>query len=280
MPEHDHPPRATTSEPRETYIYGANPLVAVAQGSRTADRETAFLLPHLRRGMRLLDAGCGGGSITVGLAAAVSPGQVVGLDREAGRLAEAQARARTVGATLHLIAGDGYQMPFADQSFDAVVAHHLLQHLRTPLDALREFFRVLRPGGLVGIRDPDEGATLYAPAGPSLDRARDLELRLRRHYGGDPHYARNLRGLLRAANFVDAEVDVTTQAWGTTDRAREAAAGWRARLAGPAGGAALVALGWVTPAELATLDAAIRAWGEDPDAFSSITFCTAVALRP
>ena len=46
---------------------------------RTADSHAAFLLPHLRPGMALLDLGCGPGSITVGLAAAVAPGPTTGM---------------------------------------------------------------------------------------------------------------------------------------------------------------------------------------------------------
>ena len=47
---------------------------------RTASQDAAFLLPHLRAGIHVLDAGCGPGSITLGLAAAVAPGEVVGID--------------------------------------------------------------------------------------------------------------------------------------------------------------------------------------------------------
>lgn len=262
---------------RETYIYHANPAVAAAQAQRTATLEADFLLPHLRPGMRLLDAGCGGGSITVGLVAAVAPGVVVGLDLEPHRLVEARQRATDREVTnLRLIAGDVYRLPFPDRSFDAVLAHHVLQHLRDPLAALREFHRVLRPGGVAGIRDPDEGATLFAPATPLLEEARELEMRLRRRHGSDPYYARRQRSLLVQAGFVRTEAQVAARAWGTPDLARESASGWLARLAGPAGGAALVALGWVTPERLAAIEAEIRAWGERPDAFSAMVFCSAV----
>ena len=264
--------------PRETYIYRANPSVAVAQGQRTAAQQADFFLSYLRPGMRLLDAGCGGESITVGLAEAVAPGPVIGLDLEPGRLVEAQQRARrnSVGNATFAV-GNLYTLPFPDAFFDAAFAHHVLQHLRDPGCALRELRRVLRPGGVIGIRDPDEGATLFAPSTPRIEELRALELRLRQHYGSDPYYARQQRRLLREAGFARSEAQVAAQCWGTPVLTREAAAGWQARLAGPAGGAALPALGWTTPERLAAMEAAVAAWGEQPDAFCAMTFCSAVA---
>src|SRR5215510_6503280 len=58
----------------------------------------AFLMPHLRAGMRLIDCGCGPGSITADLARAVAPGEVVGIDlrEEAVSAARALARERAI----------------------------------------------------------------------------------------------------------------------------------------------------------------------------------------
>ena len=59
-------------------------------GGRTADVHGAFFLPYLRTGMEVLDCGCGPGSITVGLAEAVIPGSVTGIDLEESQLKTAR----------------------------------------------------------------------------------------------------------------------------------------------------------------------------------------------
>jgi ubiquinone/menaquinone biosynthesis C-methylase UbiE len=64
---------------------------------RTAAVAAAFFLPHLRPGMRVLDGGCGPGTITVGLAQAVAPGEVVGIDPLANRLDLARSTADAEG---------------------------------------------------------------------------------------------------------------------------------------------------------------------------------------
>jgi ubiquinone/menaquinone biosynthesis C-methylase UbiE len=111
------------SEPlrHETYTHGHAPATVAQHGRRTAEEAAAFLLPSLRPGMRLLDVGCGPGSITRGLAQRLAPGEVVGLDLSRETLAAARADAAARGLTnLTYAEGSVYELPFPDQSFDAV----------------------------------------------------------------------------------------------------------------------------------------------------------------
>src|SRR5919202_1984497 len=87
---------------------------------RTAAADAAFFLPHLRRGARVLDVGCGPGSITVGLAEAVAPGEVIGVDAEPLQIerAEALAEGRAL-ANLRFEVANAYELPYPDASFDA-----------------------------------------------------------------------------------------------------------------------------------------------------------------
>jgi len=128
--------------------------------------------------MRLLDCGCGLGSITVGLAEVVSPGDVVGIDVERQVLDMAQRSSAERGlGNISFAVADVYHLPFPDASFDAAVAHTLLVHLREPRRALEEIRRVLKPGGVAGVSDPDFGTHVRALWTPLLDQLGALLIR-------------------------------------------------------------------------------------------------------
>jgi SAM-dependent methyltransferase len=65
---------------REIYQHGHHASVVNNHAKRKAEVEAAFFLPFLKSGMRLLDVGCGPGSITTGLALRVEPAETVGID--------------------------------------------------------------------------------------------------------------------------------------------------------------------------------------------------------
>ena len=80
-----------TNDPilNETYIHGHAPAVVAQHGLRTAEEAAAFLIPELSPNMRLLDVGCGPGSITRGLAEHLPLGEVVGIDLSRETIAQA-----------------------------------------------------------------------------------------------------------------------------------------------------------------------------------------------
>jgi ubiquinone/menaquinone biosynthesis C-methylase UbiE len=133
----------------ESYSQRANPVFEAELALRTAAKEGAFFVPFLRPGMRVLDLGCGPGSITLGLAETVAPGEVIGVDLQPSQVAQAQALGAARGMmNARFEVADVYRLPFPDGSFDAAFAHVVLMHLREPVRALAEMRRVLRPGGI------------------------------------------------------------------------------------------------------------------------------------
>ena len=257
----------------EVYSQQANPAFEAELATRTASRHAGFFAPHLRSGMRLLDVGCGPGSITAGLAQAVAPGEVVGIDLQPTLIERARTAARGV-ANLRFEVGDLYRLPFADGSFDAVFANGILMHLAEPLRALAELRRVLRSGGIAGVRDPDFGAALYAPSTPLLEQWLALRIRVRQHNGGDPFLARHYRRLLLEAGFLRAEASASIDYAGSRDATRRHAAWLNAMLQGIARTA--FAQGWIDPNAVRAIAAEIDAWAERPDAFAATTWCQAL----
>ena len=235
-------------------------------------RAAASLLPHLRAGMRLIDCGCGPGSITLDLAQVVDPGEAVGIDLRKAAVAHGRILARRRELTnVRFLAASIYALSFADGSFDAAFACAVLQHLAAPIAALREIRRVLKPGGVIGIVDGSSTLTFRYPTNPFLDKWDKLRALERQHRTGRSAEMLPLRTLLGEAGFqrTQAVGALTTEMGppaGTIEETRKVAQNHVIRLRGVLGELA-IAQGWTTPAELEEIAQALLAWGEAPDAF-------------
>ena len=134
---------------------------------RTAERSCAFFRHHIGSASRILDCGCGPGSITIGLAQWAPDGQTVGIDIGAEQLDGARALARDLGVkNVTFRQGDIFALPFEDDSFDVVFSQTVLYHIPDPEKALAEIKRVLRPGGLVALRDAINASIMIWPDEP------------------------------------------------------------------------------------------------------------------
>ncbi|PTX97730.1 class I SAM-dependent methyltransferase [Opitutus sp. ER46] len=104
--------------------------------------------------LNVLDAGCGTGGLIRRLAARHPRWGWKGVDLSPLARDLAQARLREAGLGFELALASVTALPWADASFDAVVSADVLYHVDDDNAALREFFRVLRPGGRVIVNVP------------------------------------------------------------------------------------------------------------------------------
>lgn len=125
---------------------------------------TAFVRDTVqpRAGKQILDVGCGIGTAEVKLSRLrLSQMKLVGVDLLLERIREAYAAVRSHNIRVEFAVADACALPFGESSFDAVFCVAVLQHLREPEQAVREFARVTRPGGRIVAVEPDNSARYF-----------------------------------------------------------------------------------------------------------------------
>lgn len=168
-------PSAVTSE----YRFGYSKATLSSHASRTLNSDASFVIPHVKPSHKVLDVGCGPGTITIGFASLINTsegGSVTGVDagapvlQMARELADARDLSSKVVFRQANVLLEG--LPFPDSTFDLVFTSHMLTHLApapdAPVAALKEMRRVLKPGGLLASRDA--ALIMYQPYREELQR--------------------------------------------------------------------------------------------------------------
>jgi SAM-dependent methyltransferase len=248
--------------------------------TRNATDYADFLLPHLTADSSVLDVGCGTGTITVGLAE--KAGRVVGIDPEdefdgARRYASEHAL-----ENVEFRRGSVYTLDVPDDSFDACLAHSMLETLERPLDALAEIKRTLKLGGIVGVACVEYGGVILAGPGEEL---------LRRFYAvrerlwqlentADPYRGRRLRGLLHGAGFKDVAATSKFFSYGTPESVEEFGLA-RAEQCGDDDWYSEHAQKHclATAGELENMRRAWVEWSKAPDAYLAFAWCRALGRK-
>jgi len=242
----------------------ADPVLQVHR-RRTVANSAAYLAPHLRAGLDVLDVGCGPGTITVDLAKRVAPGRVVGLDMSAAPLDEARALAEREGVPVTFTVGDVSALDVADNSFDVVHAHQVLQYLSDPVAVMGEMARVCRPGGVLGVREGDYSGMVWFPPDEDLDRWWHIFVGLVRRNGGEPQAGRRLVSWAHAAGLRDLTPSATAWCFSTPAERESWGRAWAGRVTTSSFADQSVAYGLATREELEDIAAAWLRWVDEDD---------------
>jgi SAM-dependent methyltransferase len=213
---------------------------------------------------RCLDVGCGGGDVSVVLAALVPDGSVVGVDFDPVKIAAARAESAALGiANVEYREADLAAVTSGHERFDVIYVRFVLSHLTDPADALRALVGRLAPGGVVVTEDIDIDGALCWPPSPAFDRARELYSAAVRSRGADPQLGLRLPGLLLDAGLVDVGVGVVQPAALHGDPKRIQL------LTLETTADSLVGAGLATPDEIAGITAELAAYVDRPDTLAS-----------
>lgn len=253
------------------YTHGYHEAVMRSHSWRTAENSAAYLLGELAPGTTVLDVGSGAGTITADLAALVAPGRLTAVDVSEEVLAKTRAQVAERGLdNVATAVADVHALRFADDSFDVVHAHQVLQHLADPVQALREMRRVCRPGGVVAARDADYASMTWYPRVPELDEWLELYHRVARQNSGEPDAGRRLRSWALAAGFTDVTCTATAWCYATPEERTLWSDTWAERVADSSLARQAVDYGLATPADLARIADGWRAWNAAPDAWFAV----------
>ena len=248
----------------------------------TAETTAGYLFPYLRPGLRVLDFGCGPGTISVGLARAVAPGELHGVDMEESQVDLARSMAKANGQDNSIFhVGDVTNLPFEDGFFDVAHCHGVLTHVPDTQATLAEVKRVLKPGGIIGCREFICDSSFMTPdVDGTLKRAWDVLEDLVASDDGHPLMGKDLKNQMVKASFTNIRLTASFNVYSTPDEVD--------LIYG-------VASRWFLSTEIVELALKYRAasemlvdamrnafdkWKEHPGAFAGLAFGESVANKP
>lgn len=167
----------------------------------------------LKDNSRILEIGSGPGFVTEGLLEAFPRSNIVSLDIDEVMLTIAKKRLAHYGNNrLAIIKGNVLDMKIKDNSFDFVVVRLVFQHLKNPVAASKEIFRVLKPGGKIIITDIDNGIWgISEPEVKNVNNAIKKLTNMQNAGGGDRYIGRKLLKILKISGFINLDFEAVVK---------------------------------------------------------------------
>jgi ubiquinone/menaquinone biosynthesis C-methylase UbiE len=158
----------------------------------------------LRPGMRVLDMACGVGTVSCWLAGQVGPtGKVVAADISASQLGVARAAWEACGdlPEIDFVEASAYDTRMPAESFDLVHCRLMLCHIECPEAVLREFYRLLKPGGVLVCHELYLDGVLAAPRCKGYERSKEIGHAAAKVLGANYNFGLSLPAAAMDAGF-------------------------------------------------------------------------------
>ncbi len=263
----------------EQYSGGYSTHIIDQFKQRSISKQGAFVQSYLSPGLTVLDCGCGPGSMTLDIAELVNPGHVFGLDISSLQVEQAllmQKERAIINASF--TCGSAYSLPYADEQFDVVFAHAVLYHLQKPEQTLAEFLRVLKPGGLVALRDACHSGDMMMPSNTELTSVWDTIEKVFSHQGSNIYFGSQHKQLLLKQGFQNIKVSCSYDTFASDIEKCSIHSYWYQFL-NTDYRQLILGEQWLTVTELEQQCKALDEWCANPASFFARARCEAIASK-
>lgn len=155
----------------------------------------------------VLEAGCGVGAQTKIIAQKNPNSHFISIDLSEDSLGEAKKLLDSLNIkNVELRQADIYHLPYKDETFDHIMVCFVLEHLKSPRQAILELKRVLKKNGSLIAIEGDHGSAFFYPDSKYAHQAINCQVELQKRNGGNSNIGRELYPLFQAAEFSDITV--------------------------------------------------------------------------
>ena len=217
------------------YSKGFEKSISDTHSWRTVENSAKYVIPLIKPNFKILDVGCGPGSITIDFAKNYlsSPetnnnngsgsgsgsgggGSIIGIEPTQELIDIANENKSKLVPELTNISfqiGSIYELPFDDDSFDLVHAHQVIIHLQNPIEALKELKRVTKPGGFICIRDADLESSIVSPVEKYESLREFYVIKAKNAISTDTKAGRKLRNKALEAGYESKNLKTFSSSW-------------------------------------------------------------------
>ena len=248
---------------------------------RHAETHAAFFINYVKSGMKILDCGCGPGSITLDFAKLVAPEKAIGIDIEPDHIEKAKIlkKIRKI-SNIDFQVGDINRLPFQNDTFDLVFTHGVIEYFQYPVHAFKEIYRVLKKGGVIGARHCDWGGFLLSSPNEYNMKGFSLFILLMEKNGCDTFFGRNQASYLRKAGFTRIIASASYDCWTqTVETARRVGNFMKVLFKSEEYVKPILDSGFADKQTLLKIQSSFDIWGDDPDIFAAEAWGEAVGWK-